>query len=287
MSATYLDFWKESIEKFMANKAIGLVFGGAVTLATSLGVVRWVKKRFSPVKILVIGSGGVGKTTLASMLTGEKGSDKDHADYTETIGVESFSRSKGPKLEFVVLPGQSSRMESTSGPILEKLEHGGFGGVIFVASFGHHAIGDMSWRNHKLYNKTETEEQFLDQYLRYSREKENGLFNALCGSLSKCKKPIWLMIVVTKEDLWWSESDAVHNHYSSGVYRDLKKKCIGGRKDHEFLFERAFVSLLPRNLETGHGEVLKKTSPGYDQKHQKGSFAALVKKLHGVCSWGS
>lgn len=238
----------------------------------------------APGKVLIVGPGGVGKSTLGWFLSGCQGT-VDIGQYAESISKEVFSSTTERKTEFVVLPGQKKRIEATFGQIVEDLKSGEFRGVILVLAYGHHALGEISYRNHRLYDKDAPFESFVQRYLEACRNEEEMLFEQVCDAIQKCTTPIWLMIVVTKQDLWWNDHDVVHKHYSAGPYRDIRKKCIGSKEDHAFHFETAFLSLLHRNLMTGRNETLKQTVAGYDQPQQDASFKRFFQVLEGLMKW--
>ncbi len=236
--------------------------------------------------VLILGAGGVGKTTLASLLSG-KLDGRELAEYTESVGTEEFTLEENTKVQIIVPPGQSWRRPSTWDVLLERVRQGEFRGIVLIGAFGHHAIGDFSYKNHKLYDHQRGLEGFLTSYVDECRKQEELILKQLCSNVSLCEKPIWLLTLVSKQDLWWDERDKVEAYYSSGKYGDLVQKCLGRKSENAFRHECSFVSLVIRNLETGRGERLKATVAGYDTPTQQKSLEKLLDTITALMEWES
>ena len=269
-------FTREAIKELWKNK--GQIWSKIST---------WFTKEDDPRKILVIGPGGVGKTTLGHFLAGPPAPEDavQLTEYIESIKVEIYEIRDNPEVQIVIPPGQPKRMDSTWPQILEEVKNGEFRGIVLVLAYGHHAIGDFSYKNHKLYSEEEGLEGFLNKYLAACQKAEEKVLEKLCDAIQKCHRTIWLLTLVTKQDLWWNERGAVENHYSVGKYRNIVTKCTGSKQLHEFRHEIAFVSLVIRNLVTGRDETLKSTVGGYDQSDQQKSMESLLHKLEGLMDW--
>lgn len=238
----------------------------------------------APRKVVILGPGGVGKSTLAQFLAGFA-DDGPTGEYHESTSVERYPLNDDKSVQIVVLPGQPHRMAATWTDVLEELRAGAYRGVILQQAYGHHAIGDFSYKNHTLFKASKNLKDFLSKYVAHQLVEEERVLNIISAEIRKCAHPIWLLTLVTKQDLWWDERDTVENYYTSGKYSEILRECLGSKEPHHFRHETAFVSLVIRNLMTGREELLKHTAAGYDQPTQVASIERLLKIFEGLMEW--
>ncbi|WP_319585990.1 hypothetical protein [uncultured Desulfobulbus sp.] len=95
-------------------------------------------------RILVIGPGGVGKTTLGVILNGKSKSILDtHSVYTESLDSEILNMCDIKiKTHLDIVPGQDHRLDSMWKKIGRDIEDGYYNGIIYVCSYGY----QFNWR---------------------------------------------------------------------------------------------------------------------------------------------
>ena len=160
-------------------------------------------------KILILGPGGVGKSTLARMLCKEyDGLVNVPGEYDESLSVESYTLDDD-KTEIVVPPGQKHRREATWTELLADVASGQYRGIIVMLAYGHHSLGDISYKQHKLYETGDTKAAFLPKYCQHQRADEIRVVEQIVQQLKLVTTKTWMLSVVTKEDLWWKNRDEV------------------------------------------------------------------------------
>src|SRR5262249_27357717 len=131
----------------------------------------WQAIRVRRTMIAVFGLGGVGKTTLGRLLSGEMTAFTGPPGYEESIGVERYNWPGGNVL-LVVPPGQQHRRDTTWADVLDEVRRGSAFGVINVVCHGY-ASFDLPHKKHKLYSyPTMGLNRFLAAYTDASRAAE-------------------------------------------------------------------------------------------------------------------
>ena len=122
--------------------------------------------------------------------------------------------------------------------------------------------------------------EFLKAYIQNRREEELAIVRDLVQPMSVRNPNIWMMTVVTKQDLWWHQNAEVSDHYTTGEYNQCIEDIMSRRGHANFPHEYHGTSLIMNNFRTGDGLVLAPTAEGYDQTIQYDYWKHLLDSLN-------
>ncbi len=251
------------------------------------------KELFRKKRIVIVGAGGVGKTSMGEAFAHRQSMLHLTPEYVESTNTED---KKAPQLKNAmlhVLAGQGHRRLSWDG-ILEEVKTGEVDGVIVVNAFGYHAIGPAGMQGERSYadfQATGDAEQFLQSYLLEKRTEEIEVLNHIAPLIRGRREKFWMLTVVTKEDLWFGESNEVHQHYLDGDYSRVIEGIRHSIGANAFQHEIAFVSQIIKDFAApkffgGEQLTLAKTNSDYSQEKQMKSLQQFVTKLTSLCHQG-
>src|SRR5205085_734665 len=143
--------------------------------------------------------------------------------------------------------------------LYQNLAAGKSGGVINIVSYGYHSFTPDSYKETKYYEDPMTPAQFMTAYLNNRRARELQIMKDLTPRLIDAQKNIWMITLVTKQDLWWDRRRQVQQHYTQGEYNSYIKQITLKRGANNFTHEYLSASLLISNFRTGGGELLAST----------------------------
>ena len=232
--------------------------------------------------ILILGPGGTGKSTLAKLLTGEYDYLRDlPGEYEESVGVETYVLKGKPPVEVVVPPGQRQRREATWADLHSDLAAGKFRGVILLCAYGYHSFM-LGYKGHRLYQGDKR--QFVRDFCTERRAEELDVLRQLVPHLQASRGKLWMLTLVTKQDLWQDRGKVVA-HYRDGAYGAELQKVIRQKGQQHFRHDYVFGSLVISNFLDQEGQVLKANKEGYDQKLQVESQRRLFETLDALRLW--
>lgn len=248
-------------------------------------IFKFVKKcayqaRYGKVLLPVFGAGGVGKSTIGSVLS--KGSSVPFSAYRESRENASFELSGKFPGSALVVPGQINRVERYWPDAFNKVNSGKALGVVNVVSYGYHSFSGMSYREHDGYVEGMGKSDFIGKYIEARRLVELELLKRLIDGLSPVKRAFFMVTVISKQDLWWADRERVKSHYIDGEYDRIVSRLRDRVGHGNFQHEYVPCSLMHSNFIAGPREVLKDVSSGYDLALHESYLSGFVSSISGI-----
>jgi hypothetical protein len=246
------------------------------TLATRY----WDRLRNGAQIVVVLGPGGVGKTTLGKFVE-DPTTKVLPLPYNESFGIEKVSLPGIASAQIMAAPGQERRLDASWDEVALELTKHKRVGIINIVANGYHSTV-LSLKD--IRKDMETSSQTKSRFFHDCREKELNQLRDIESKLKKFNKPLWMITLVTKQDLWWADKENVKKHYESGEYGDILKRISDQHAATGFKHEFFSISFHSQNLSVAGGEAIVETAKGYDDamkySHQY-RFVELITKFAG------
>jgi hypothetical protein len=230
------------------------------------------KMRDGKTVIAVFGPGGVGKTTLGTILADDFSPEKLAQDYVDTPDTEKIWLKSNDSQSILIAPGQRERVLMHWPAIQTSLTKANRPIIINVVAWGYHTP-------RKSVPITVGQ---IEEHISAARDEELRVFTDLVNFFTQTTGPLTLITLVTKEDLWWSDRDAVKSHYESGAYAEQIARLQAAKGTQNFHHEYAYISLMSRNMKSSTGEVLVPITQGYDIEIRDAGYQKFVQTLEGI-----
>ena len=167
----------------------GLAWENRGKLTKALAVLRrWFRQNS---RILIIGPGGTGKTTLSHILSG----DFDWLADTPWKYEEGYTVDRVRIPKAIIAPGQKLRRKPTWAALKSDLAAGKFRGVILVSAFGYHSLGGKVALS--VLKPGKKREAAIHELLAEGRADELAVRRDLCAVMKRSPKKPWLISLVT------------------------------------------------------------------------------------------
>jgi len=241
--------------------------------------------------VLFLGSGGVGKSTLGKILSGNFDLlfDLPRA-YDESLVLEYYPLGGPEGISVVVPPGQPHRRDDWPA-LLADLSAGRYRGVVLLNAYGYHNHGigtGVSYKDHPLYLRQtppKTKPKFVEAFLAERRADELEVLRQIVAHISVIQGKVWFLSLVTKQDLWFEDRVAVEAFYRDAEYGKLITDIQTKLSLQRFRHELVLASLVISNFKTGKDEILRFNTAGYDHHEHSQSLIKLFQTLDQLRSW--
>ena len=185
-------------------------------------ITRFFNKRFKrPIRVLVYGDSGVGKTQFLNTLTGKNTYSFHAPGRTRQLQHYSITLVSGRRVEFIDTPGHKSyayeRETALHGVVKGKVD-----GIINLVDYGYQ---DSELVQEKPEDVFQTGTSIVKaEYLRNNRKLEVDRTKEIVKTITPDVKLKWFLTVINKADVWNPEREAVINYYSNDEYNEMMQK---------------------------------------------------------------
>lgn len=238
--------------------------------------------------IIILGPGGVGKSTLYQTLTGV---DPLFFSY-------SYRPTRRPVKQTLVFPSNIDNRMVEDTPGQDELKdsewwikkqqdiiNGKYSGVIFVCAYGYHNYSLPK----NVYASNKGWDSFLTKkYLDNMRKKEESDFEKLSEIIKLATRAkMWLLFFVAKQDIWFEDEQVEVFYRRDGIFLEKIEDIIRNLSIQRFQHRIIGGSTVIRNFVDDDGDVEEYHSVEYDSERQVASMKRFILSLYDLIEWGS
>lgn len=235
--------------------------------------------RSGETQIGIFGAGGTGKSTLGKLIiTGDPFTLSEK--YDPNWAIRHHKLPGKLSASFIIVPGQADYVSDEWPKAFTRLSKARSILIINVVSYGYHAFKFETFSKIPGYVEGTAKETFLNQYFYQRRMEEISRLKSLIEGIKEISIPVRLLTVATKQDLWWSQRQAVREFYSgeySSILTDTKSTFKNAGVDFQFHFVP--LCQVHANLRSENGDVIAETSKGYDWAHHLYSVQEVIGRV--------
>ena len=162
-------------------------------------------------RIAFVGPGGIGKTVLLDYITGEANKLGYKLPAKSRKSEKGKAKALGSRLALIVAPGQGGPQVDTFNEVfIDKPVDG----IVFVAGEGFVTLRNSKAIEHNVSQGYKTIEQWRALSKGTELDSLKEVVSMIRSAQAKSRKPCWLLVVVTKMDLYFNEINKSEEYYS-------------------------------------------------------------------------
>lgn len=240
-----------------------------VEIASKIKVNRikfiWNKYCRPRIRVLIYGDSGVGKTQFLNTLTGNNAYTVQR---TRSVQKYFLTLSSGRVVEFLDTPGHQTA-GVIRGETLDEMTRGKINGIINLVDYGYQDSDELQKNPDRAFNvdTKDVKESFLNE----NRKLEMSRTEEFVGRINPGVKIDWIITVINKADVWFSDKDDVLKHYTQGEYAKLLSSLVHSVK----LYTLPFCSVITPFANREMRLVLS-------ERDKKGMFEILVAHIESI-----